>query len=72
MVTRMYDEIHPYMVTNMGNDQFVKLMKGVNAKDEVAEWTLPGEGVQTETYDEYHVNEDELLKKLLDTVCILR
>lgn len=70
MVSRMYEELRPHMVTNMGNDQFLKLMQGVNANNEVEEWTLPGEGVQTETYDEYHVNEDELLKKLLDTVCI--
>lgn len=70
LVTELFEDLQPYMVTNMGTDQFVKLMDGASYGSGIGEWTVPGEGVSTTTYDEYHVDEDALLQMLLDTVCI--
>ena len=60
LVTKFYDALEPYMVTNMGNDQFAKLLAAENLGSD----TLPGEGVEGEIYDEYYVNEEEM-KSLL-------
>ena len=56
IVTKMYESLKPYLVTNMGNDLFAKLLTAEVLETE----TLPGEGVQTDIYDEYHVDKKEL------------
>ena len=55
------------MVTNMGNDQFVKIMESVAGDDSSDNWTVPGEGVEGEHYDEYYVDDDALYEKVIET-----
>ena len=59
--------LEPYMVTSMGNDEFVKLMESAAAVSVTENWTVPGEGVQGKSYDEYHVDDDALYEKILET-----
>ena len=60
----LLNDIKPYTVTNMGNDVFVKLLNAAGSTT-LENQTVPGEGVQGEYFDEYHVNEDELYKLIL-------
>ena len=62
-VTDVYETLKPYMVTNMGNDVFLDL---ATAKRESRIETIPGKGVNTELYDEYHVDEDALYELILE------
>jgi hypothetical protein len=57
--------IEPYRVTNMGNDQFVKIMEGIVEGGEITRFTVPGEGVATDTFDEFHVDEDALYEQII-------
>ena len=61
LVTRFYDTLKPYMVTNMGNDQFAKLLTAENLGAE----TLPGEGFEGFMHDEFYVNQEETQELLL-------
>lgn len=65
IITRMYESIQDYMVTNMGNDLFFDLTEASMEGTSDA-MTIPGEGVQGELYDEYHVDEDALYEMVLD------
>ena len=48
------------MVTNMGNDLFVKLLEA-SEQTIPQEYTLPGEGAEGDDgYEEYHVDEEAL------------
>ena len=47
------------MVTNMGNDIFVKFLTATEKNPPVTH-TVPGEGVQGDYYDEFHVDQDGL------------
>ena len=58
-VTRLYDSLRSYMVTNMGNDIFVKFLTATEKNPPVTH-TVPGEGVQGDYYDEFHVDQDGL------------
>ncbi len=67
IVTEVFTAVEPYMVTNIGNDQFVKMMEGLNGGSTVTQWTVPGEGVTTNTFDEYHVDEDTFYAMILES-----
>lgn len=59
-VQEMYQTLQPYMVTNMGNDLFVKLLEA-SEQTIPQEYTLPGEGAEGDDgYEEYHVDEEAL------------
>ena len=62
-VTDVYETLKPYMVTNMSNDIYLDLD---SARQEGAIETIPGEGVATDLYDEYHVDDDALFLMILD------
>lgn len=64
IVTDLYEGIQDYMVTNMGNDQFVKLLDASKHAPVVSE-TVPGEGAAGAYHDEYHVDEEELYKLII-------
>ncbi len=66
-ITKLYTDLEPYMVTNMRVGQFGNIMKSISAGKTSQGWTVPGEGVQGETYDEYHVDEDALYEKTIET-----
>lgn len=59
IVADLYEDVQDYMVTNMGNDVFVKLLDASKQAPVISE-TLPGEGAAGEYHDEYHVDEDAL------------
>ena len=63
----LYTALEPYMVTSMGNDEFIKLMESSASGSMAENWTIPGEGVQGKSYDEYHVDDDALYAKILET-----
>lgn len=64
-VTEMYETLEPYMVTNMGTDFFVDLLKA-SEEGEPITYTLPGEGREgSDGYEEYHVDEKALSDLLL-------
>lgn len=60
----LLDDIQPYTVTNMGNDVFVKLLNAAG-NSTLETQTVPGEGVEGQYYDEYHVDDDALYKLIL-------
>ena len=63
-VVGIYESLQPYMVTNMGNDIFVKLSQATfDSTDKIQD--VPGEKVEGERYDEYHVDKDKLYELLL-------
>ena len=67
LVTDLYKAIEPYMVTNMGKSRFVDLTESVSEGKKVNRWTIPGEGVEGESYDEYHVDDDALYEQIIHT-----
>lgn len=65
-VQEMYKTLQPYMVTNMGNDLFVKLLEA-SERNVPLEFTLPGSGTEGDDgYEEYHVDEDALHDLVLE------
>ena len=64
---QLYEALEPYMVTTMGNDEFVKLAESAASGSTEEGWTVPGEGVEGADYDEYHVDDDALYAKIIET-----
>lgn len=63
-IADLYDSLENYMVTNMSNDIFADLLTSKNISGEKIQ-NLPGEGVDGERFDEYHINEDQLYELVL-------
>lgn len=63
-VTGLYESMKPYMVTNIGNDLFVKLLS-VAQEGKTSVHTLPGKGAQGEYFDEYRVDEEALQEMII-------
>lgn len=66
-VAEMYLALEPYMVTNMGKDRFVSIMDSLSQGGTDTGWTVPGEAVPGADYDEYHVDDDALYEKIIET-----
>ena len=66
-VTDLYEALEPYMVTNMGNDQFASILDSLASGSRTENWTVPGKGVSEASYDEYHVEDDALYEKIIET-----
>lgn len=66
-VTELYTALEPYMVTNIGTDQFFDIMESISSGNTNEGWTVPGEGTEGEMYDEYHVDDDALYQKIIET-----
>lgn len=64
-VVDMYDSIQPYTVTSLGTDVFAQLLAAADANTTDAE-TVPGEMTHPGDFDEYHVNEEEFTKLLIE------
>ena len=62
LVTKFYDALEPYLVTNMGNDQFTKLLMAENLGSE----TMPGEGIEGDTHDEFYIDPDASEELLME------
>ena len=63
-VTGLYKSMKPYMVTNIGNDLFVKLLSAAQ-EGKSSVHTLPGKGAQGEYFDEYRVDEEALQEMII-------
>ena len=66
-VTKLYEDLMPYLVTSISNDWFVKLMDALSKNESVERWTVPGEGVEGEQFDEYQVDNSALYEKIIET-----
>ena len=64
-ITDLYLKLSDHMVTSMSADQFAEVMEAV-LKGNVTSYTLPGESVATDLYDEYHVDETALYELILN------
>ena len=64
LVTTIYEKLQPYMITNMGNDIFVKLVQAHNASENMFV-DVPGKAVDGESFDEYHVDHSALYELVL-------
>lgn len=69
-ITRTYETLKTYMVTNVGADQFARFMECLADKGKPEHWTLPGTGTEGINYDEYHVDEDALYERIIETFYI--
>lgn len=63
----LFVAIKPYTVTNISEDRLMKLFQTADEGDGYTEWTVPGEGTQGLSYDEYHVGDDALYAKIMET-----
>ncbi len=66
-ITDLYADLDPYMVTNMSADEFADIMQSLSSGGAAEEWTVPGEGTEGKSYDEYHVDDDALYEKIIRT-----
>lgn len=66
-LTSLYVKMSDYMITNIGTDQFGKIVAGLAGGAEIIRWTLPGEAVVGMYYDEYHVDQELLLYEVIGT-----
>ena len=64
IVTEIYEGVQDYMVSNMGTDVFAKLLEA-SMKHTPESQSIPGEGVEGESFDEFHVDEDGLYELVL-------
>lgn len=67
IITEIYSSLQPYMITNIGNDQFMKLSESFIRGAGIMQWTVPGEGVEGNQYDEYYVDDKALYGKIIET-----
>lgn len=68
IVTRLFEMTEDYMVTNMAKDQYLKVALDAvesNGLDGDDFFMIPGSSVPTETFDEFHVSEEEMIELLL-------
>lgn len=63
----LYTSLEPYMVTSMSSDEFVKLAQSAASGRTEEGWTVPGEGTEGKSYDEYQVDDDALYEKIIET-----
>ena len=63
----LYQTLSPYTVTNISQDRLIKLIQSIDQDKDYTEWTIPGEGVEGESFDEYHVDDDALYEQIIHT-----
>ena len=66
IVTRLYEGIQDYMVTNMGADHFAKLLEASN-KNQITNEKIQAEGFEVAYFDVYHVDDDQLYDLIIRT-----
>ena len=64
-VAQLLESVEDYTVTNIGKDMFAKFAEATYSKEDII--TIPGEAKAGESFDEYHVNHDELFQLVLQT-----
>lgn len=63
-IVTVHDSLEDYMVTNIGNEMFAKILESSYNKEDIR--ILPGEGIEGDYFDEYHVDEDQLYELILE------
>ena len=63
-IVDMYESLKPYMISNIGNDVLANLLEG-KFDSETGVVDIPGEAVEGELYDEYHIYEMSLYELVL-------
>lgn len=69
IVTDIFEMIQNHMVTDMGKEEYLKVAMDALEKDSLAEgdfYTVPGETVTTEVYDEFYADEEALKPMILE------
>ena len=63
-IMKMYESLKLYMVSNIGNDVLADLSEAkFDSENGVVD--IPGEGVEGDIHDEYHIDEDKLYELVL-------
>lgn len=65
--TEIYEKLEAYMITNIGNDQFVKIMESMDADSNIDYWTIPGKSTEGEQFDEFYADDQALYGKIIET-----
>lgn len=64
-IVDMHERLKPYMVSNIGNDVLAKLLEAkFDSEDGIVD--IPGEKIEGELYDEYHIDETKLYELVLE------
>ncbi len=63
-VVNLYENMKPYMVTNIRNDVFAKLLQAENESKDIF-YDIPGKTVDGADFDEYHADDDALYELVL-------
>lgn len=66
LVTELYEKLNDYMVTNIGTDQFIQILKDFSLDQNRETWKIPGEGVAGSEFDEYHVDDAKLYEMIIE------
>ena len=69
IVTELFDMMEGYMVTDMAKDEYMKIALDVLASSGISSesfFMIPGKGVTTEEYDEFHVNTEGMISLILN------
>ncbi|MGN0404874.1 MAG: LCP family protein [Bariatricus sp.] len=70
LAARLFDEVQPYMVTDMSKGQYMDIVLDyLSSNQDLGEGdmlSLPGKGVETAVYDEFYPDEEEILPLILD------
>ncbi len=69
IVTEIFEMIQNHMVTDMGKEEYLKVAMDALEKDSLAEgdfYTVPGETVTTDVYDEFYVDQEALMPMILE------
>ena len=69
IVTELFDMIENYMVTNMVKDEYMKIALDAINSDGIGTddfKLVPGKGITTEEYDEFHANIEETIPVILE------
>lgn len=63
-IVDMYESLKPYMVSNIGNDILADLAEAkFDSENGVVD--IPGEGIEGDIHDEYHVDDEKLYELVL-------
>lgn len=63
----VYEDLAPYLVSTVGEEWLLKMAESYLAGAPVTEWTVPGEGVPGEPFDEYRVDDSAFYEKIIET-----
>ncbi len=66
-LTEVYEALQPYMITNMNNGEFVKMLEAAIADSDSTSLTLPGEATHGTEHDDFYVDDDALYELVLNT-----